>query len=342
MPGIRFLTCLGALALWIGTAGCQAPTPPPARPAMLQTPVEVVRESEGVQAAPAKIRICTYNIQDFTDGIGEDLSRTPSVVQRHAANAAALLNEIKPDIVVIQEIENAEILKILNSHVKPPYPVGYITQFGAQGRNEKLNIAVLSRLDIVRARELDFEGMLEPAPDRPPRGALSFIVDLGDRHVLLVYGVHLKSNWGKREVNVQRRQRALNIVRAHAEVVMESNPESNWEVVVLGDMNTDPDAESFADDASLAPFSDWNDLWRGRPIEERTTIQTRRGDPALEFPPAAFDRIIASPSLSEKPWSAGAPKVLPKGSDTGNVFSVSGQTDLHVSDHYPVYVDLQK
>ncbi len=49
-----------------------------------------------------------------------------------------------------------------------------------------------------------------------------------------------------------------------------------------------------AGDPSLKPLSDWKDLWRGRPLAERTTLPTRYGDPKLEFPPACFDRLFAS------------------------------------------------
>ena len=88
------------------------------------------------------------------------------------------------------------------------------------------------------------------------------------------------------------------------------------------------------------------DLWRGRPIEERTTIPTRHpgpdGDPLMVFPPAAFDRIYASKNLGgAAPWRVGSPQAIQKGADVENNLTPPG-VDGHVSDHYLAYVDLER
>jgi hypothetical protein len=101
----------------------------------------------------------------------------------------------------------------------------------------------------------------------------------------------------------------------------------------------DPDQEQFATDPSFSSLSGWVDLWRGRPVEERITLPTRVGDPTLLFPPATFDRFFVSASLQEPPWVAGRPYVLQQGVDTNNVLSLPGENG-HVSDHYPVYLDI--
>ena len=306
---------------------------------LIESPQVVLSQPvPGLGARPG-FRIASYNIQDFTDGRGEGRQRTPEMADRQARAAAALLNEINPDIAVIEEVENRESLLLLNRAMARPFPIAQVTRFGTGGPEmEKLNIAVLSRLPVEEAREIDFGPMR--GKGWPPRGALRFAVDLGDGRKLLVYGVHLKSNWGNARKNPLKRARALEIVAADAAAVARRAPDAKWEMAIVGDVNVDPDSDLFADDATLLPLDGWIDLWRGRPLEERITVPTRRGDPAQEFPPATFDRIFVSPELTNLPWRVGLPGVIPRGVDTGNVFTVGGQDDRHVSYHYPVFVDV--
>ena len=54
-----------------------------------------------------------------------------------------------------------------------------------------------------------------------------------------------------------------------------------------------------------------------------------------------FDRLFANDELAASPWKAGTTQNLPEGTDTKNSHTPPG-TDGHVSDHYPVYVDIVK
>jgi endonuclease/exonuclease/phosphatase family metal-dependent hydrolase len=163
-----------------------------------------------------------------------------------------------------------------------------------------------------------------------------------DEHTrLLLYGVHLKSNWGAALSNMHRRQAALQFIRSDSTRMAEAMPEYRWEIAVVGDMNVDPENEAFWSDSSLQPLSDWHDLWTGRSISERTTIPARMGDPDRMFPSAAFDRIIASPALTSSPWRMQPLQVLARGVNTNNIFARTGMPDSdHVSDHYPVFTDI--
>jgi endonuclease/exonuclease/phosphatase family metal-dependent hydrolase len=287
-------------------------------------------------------RIASYNIANFTDGLEDREPRIPVHAENQAKAAAELVAEINPDILVIQEIENETSLQLLNHALPSPYPVAAITCIrGSPDWPEKLNLAVLSRLPIRGLRELDFSGLNGRAS--PPRGLLSFFVELEPGRNLLVYAVHLKSNFsGNRGANFAQRRNALRILRDDADKFLLTCSDSRWDVLVLGDMNTDPDMPDFARDPTLHPLADWVDLWRGRPISERETIPTRYGDPAQVFPPAAFDRFVVSKELTQSPWIAGAPGVLQKGVNTADVLAVPGADPDHASDHYPVYLDIRR
>jgi hypothetical protein len=107
-------------------------------------------------------------------------------------------------------------------------------------------------------------------------------------------------------------------------------------------MNVDPASEAFADDRSLEPLRGWIDLWAGRPLHERATLPTRYGEPALQFPPRAFDRFIVSPDLETPPWTVGRAWVHREGVDIKNVHASGGDSNTQVSDHYPICVEVRQ
>jgi endonuclease/exonuclease/phosphatase family metal-dependent hydrolase len=307
----------------------------------VELPQLLLLDKAALKPVGDRLRICSYNAENFGDGIRDDTNATPATAERHARGIASLVDEINPDIIVLEEVENALALKKLNDALKKPYPVAFITRFASTaGYQQKLNIAVLSRVPLSGLRELDFEQL--QGRGRPPRGMLSFFVELGGGRRLLVYGAHLKSNFGDRVKNEFQRLSAMKLLRADADKMLSRYPQNEWEVLVMGDMNVDPEDPQFAKDPTFRPMRGWVDLWLGRPLAERTTLPTRHGDPALEFPPVTFDRFFASTNLMSTPWIVGQPQVLQRGVDTKSVFTLPGQGDVHVSDHYPIYLDIVK
>ena len=291
---------------------------------------------EGVTKPADRLRLASYNIENFTDGVGDD--RKGAVAESQAVLAAAIIDKLDADVLLLQEVENGAVLELLNSKLARPFALAYISKLG-NGAQEmlKLNLAVLSRVPVENVRELDF-GPLK-GPGRPTRGLLALEIPLPDQARLLVYGMHLKSNFGNKQRNVAQRQHALEIMRKDAAVIVAAKPEYHWEVLAAGDTNVDPDQPSFAHDPSFKPLADWVDFWRVEGVERKPTVPTRFGDPALEFPPATFDRFFGSPDLAQSPWKAGAPGVIPEGTVTKDVKILPG-IDGHVSDHYPVFIDI--
>jgi endonuclease/exonuclease/phosphatase family metal-dependent hydrolase len=291
-----------------------------------------------INAAGKRLRLASYNIEHFEDGLKDGKGRTRDVAVRHAEDAARIVEKLGADILVVQEVENAEALVLLNNALAKPYALGYVTNLGTgQRRREKLNLGVLSRVPMADVKEIDFGPLT--GEGRPTRGLLRFSVDMGEGTKLLVYVLHLKSNFGSARRNIAQRTHALKLLRADAEHVTKSDASAQWEIVLAGDFNVDPDLPDFVNDTSLEPVSDWVDLWRGSPMDVRVTVPTRHGDPALEFPPASFDRFIVAPEMTQSPWKVERPVVLQVGTDTTNVHTRTGQGG-HVSDHFPLYLDI--
>ena len=297
-------------------------------------------------AIPDRIRVASYNLEHFTDGRNDGPERTPEVFMAHARAAAAIIAEANPDLLVLQEIENGRTLEFLNDQFADPYPYIYISKLRhSSGENEKLNLAMLSRLRPGTVRQLGFYNL--EGVGRPTRGALSAEFDLGGDARLLVYDIHLKSNFGEAPKN--QAQRAIGLHHIAADAISQNlrNLPASTSALILGDTNVDPDSAAFARDPSLEPLAgSYVDLWRGRPIAERTTIPMRQagetGDPLLVFDPSAFDRVFASKNMAgDGPWRVSPPQAIQKGADTANNLTPPGLNG-HVSDHYLVYVDLTR
>ncbi|MBU4459466.1 MAG: endonuclease/exonuclease/phosphatase family protein [Verrucomicrobia bacterium] len=302
-------------------------------------PLQPAFSTGTVAAVTGALRVVTYNIENFGDGVG-DKGRTPEIAAAHARDAAALIAGLDPDLIVLQEIENAKALALLNSALPRPYPTGYVTDFRPRsGRIGDHNVAILSRVSVADVVERDFGAMTGDII--PTRGFLRCTVPLpGDRR-LVVYGTHLKSNFGRRDRNLAQRRIAMEAIRGDADEVLRGPGAAQTEVLLAGDMNTDPDSREFANDPTLDAFRDWIDLWRGRPLAERGTCPTRVGDPTRVFPPAAFDRILVAPAMTNRPWVVvSPPRLLAEGVNTKDVYALPGTGRGHVSDHYPVAVDL--
>ena len=295
---------------------------------------------------PDRIRVATYNLEHFTDGIGDEPERTPEAFIAHARGAAEIISEANPDILVLQEIENGRTLEFLNAQFEHPYDYIYISKLlHSSGEREKLNLALLSRLSPSRVRQLGFYNL--EGTGRPTRGTLCAEFDLGPDFSLLVYALHLKSNFGEAPKNQAQRAIALHHIAADAISETLQNMPRSTATLLLGDTNVDPDTPQFADDPSLAPLAGaYEDLWRGLPIEERTTIPTRQAGPAgdtnLVFAPSAFDRVFASRNVATGAlWRVSKPVSIQRGTDTLNNLTQPGFNG-HISDHFLVYVDLMK
>jgi len=335
---IRWLTVWAALAVGVPFAQAQSNLTYTGE-VLLDPPKEAWSYPSKASPVGDRVRVAFYNIENFTDGEGDGPDRTEERIQAQARGAAELIDEMDADVLILSEVENVAAIKILNRALAKPYPFGWISAYGAEDwKNQKMNEAVLSRFPATELMELDFGHLA--GSGRPTRGILRAGFDLGDGHELVVYGAHLKSNYGYRPRNISQRNNAMQIMAKDARALQKKSA-GKVELLLLGDTNVDPEVPEFAGDWSMDPIRSWADLWLGKPLHERTTIPTRYGDPAKEFPPASFDRIYAGGDATVTPWVVGAPGVLQRGVNTKNVNALPGE-DGHISDHFPVWVDLHR
>ncbi len=309
---------------------------------VVEEPQQVFCESGQLRSVEGVLRVASYNLENYTDGNSDGRFRTADSLQKQTAGAASLIDEIDPDILILQEIENGPALSLLNQTLEKPFPCGYITRFeNAHGQVNNLNIAVLSRHPVSEAAEIDFKTLGGPA--RPTRGLLRLVLQLDEETHLLLYGVHLKSNWGRdRSKNSAKRYHGLALLREDEQALFRQYPQRTWETMVVGDMNVDPAALSFQDDQSLQPLADMESVLLSLPEPLRITVPRRRGEPRYDHPSVTFDHLFVTEELRQKPWFVVSKGVLQKGVNTNDNRAYPGSDGQHISDHYPIYADVLK
>jgi uncharacterized protein len=300
---------------------------------------------------PGDTVVATFNLEnlfDTEDDPDKDDERdTPSreaLDVKLAKLALAFRSELRlPDIVVVQEVENAAVLRALAERIDAGGSTRYVAT--ALGSSDRRGIEVGFLWDSRRVRlteaflmagpDVDAAfGAASPSPGREP---LVGRFDVGGR-VLTVVGNHLKSKGGDdplfaatgppvRRSEVQRKAQAR-AVRRFVSGLLEEDPAA-W-VLVAGDMNDFPFGEpGEGPDHPLA-------ILEGEPGEARLVRLTPPA-PAYTFiyegNSEILDHLLASPSLA--PRVAGV-DVLHFNAAFPAAWAADPRTALRCSDHDPV------
>lgn len=196
------------------------------------------------------------------------------------------------------------------------YTISVCTQFkeGFGGAVGLQQIAILSKIPATASWAENWNTV---SISDPPRGFAFASYRIGTNDIG-VYGVHLKSNLTRGDVE---RGRQLNILKRElaAEKVMRHINESPFNrtnqlemVFVGGDFNTTLDQNEFASERTLTIFQDnqFESGYEGVDLKQRITIPGKG-----KYPDTTFDYLFVRPkSISSKPII----------------------TPVTVSDHYPV------
>jgi endonuclease/exonuclease/phosphatase (EEP) superfamily protein YafD len=168
-----------------------------------------------------------------------------------------------------------------------------------EGQNEAQQVAIASRLQPLSAwaEEWKPNGAMVP-----PRGFAFAAYQVAPRQLLLVYGVHLKSNRGDIRENVPMRQESIRQLRAHMaamEAAYGKLGTITW--IVGGDYNSSLDDNRFAAETTLRTLmsNGFNWAWQNVPLAARTTVP-----PDRDFPAAWFDHIFYRGATLRKAWVA--------------------------------------
>ncbi len=256
-------------------------------------------------AEPEHIRIITWNIEWFP---GRSPDATERAENAHRIEVADYLPTLEPDIFIAQEIRDSEAGHFLADQL-PGLELHIISAFVRANRALSQQIMIASRYEPIETEEKPFTGEAYDYGDLEPyRGYVFTALDSPLGGTLLVYGVHLKSNWGERNVNVAMRESGARQILAHVQKMEQRYADRGpIQVVIGGDFNVRLNLEDKEEERTIDIFTNagFHSTWEGVPFEERITWPPRGG-----FPPACFDYILTkglprrTATLMEKPaWA---------------------------------------
>jgi endonuclease/exonuclease/phosphatase family metal-dependent hydrolase len=286
----------------------QSASEPESRPAAREKEMPAT----GRSAAPGfgSLRFISWNLQWFP---GRKPETTPEIAAQHMADVRKAVGELKPDVLLLQEVRDwkgaAELCQVVPGMI--PHVVTAFDKGVPGGRPQ--NQVVAATLEADAAWSAKWVGGYYG----PPRGYAFAALNAGQGRFILCWSLHLKSNLGEFDQNVSMRAESTRqLIRHIHEMVALFGKQGPCAVVVAGDLNTSSDDPKFAADPTISGLTEAGLYWthKGVPFANRTTIPGER-----EFPDNCFDHI----------FTAGL------GQPVAKVRPYPG-----LSDHYPVIVDV--
>jgi endonuclease/exonuclease/phosphatase family metal-dependent hydrolase len=274
----RLRLALSALILFPAAFFAQTtPSPPPA-------------------ASATQLAVTFWNIQWFP-GRRPNASRAEENRQVRAVHAdLALLNS---DIIALEEVRDYNHAAIAVKPL-PGFKVDVCSTFPPrEGQIEGQEVAITSRLQPLSA----WSELWKPSGAIvPPRGFAFAAYEVAPHRLLLVYGLHLKSNRGEIHEDMRIREESMLQLITHMkamEKIYAKLGTLTW--IVGGDFNTAPDELRFASEKTLASLRAQNFrwAWEAMPFNSRITVPAD-----LRYPAASFDQIFYRGATLLKAWVA--------------------------------------
>lgn len=253
------------------------------------------------------VRVVTWNLQWFP---GKSPASNPEAAAAHIAEVRKALAEIRPDILVLQEVSGetpvAEAISVL-----PGFKVAVVSRFRTgSGLIDGQQIAICSKFPATHV----FSAPWDRGWAGAPRGFAFAAFDC-DGIVVNVYGLHLKSNLGDPAGNTAKREDAIEQLLKHQQEMQAAEPSAErW--VVCGDFNTSDANPAVPSERTFPKMTAAGFYWTfdGVPFAKRITCPAKG-----RYPDACFDHVFVR--------GLDKPVASPLGTIGG-------------SDHLPVSVDL--
>jgi endonuclease/exonuclease/phosphatase family metal-dependent hydrolase len=190
--------------------------------------------------APVSLRVMNWNVHDFFNdkddsAAPDEVIETTADYKAHLAAVSAVVKAINPDILVLQEVENAAVLADLNAAVG-----NYAYPAMSNGNDPRgINIGALSRVpfDKIVTHHNDTFSVLGTSTPTYEYARDCFELHFTvNKKPLVLLGVHLKSK--VMNDDGQKRLAEAQHTRAIGDALTKANP--NLLLMMLGDFNDEP------------------------------------------------------------------------------------------------------
>jgi endonuclease/exonuclease/phosphatase (EEP) superfamily protein YafD len=247
-------------------------------------------------ASPRTVTIAFWNIEWFP-GKGPNSTRAEQTRQINAVHAD--LTQVNPDILGMEEVAGFEQAGVAVQPLRG-FKVDVCANFPArEGQDQAQEVAIASRFPALSAwaEQWKSAGVMTP-----PRGFAFAAYEAAPRQLILVYGLHLKSNRGDINENIAMRKESVHQLLSHMKAMEAAYGKLGtitW--IVGGDFNTSLDDPRYTADTSLRDLISSGLLWTWQnvPVASRATLP-----PSPAFPAACFDHIFYRNATLRRAWVA--------------------------------------
>jgi len=243
-------------------------------------------------AAAGELKITTWNLEWFPNGSPRVAPANEQT--RRIAEAARVIRQIDPDVLLLQEIQDYRTCERLIAAIgDKSYDIAVCSAFReATGALAAQQVAILSKAPAYAAWSEPWRRL---GKVDPPRGFAFAWMKLGLLDVC-IYCVHLKSNLVRtgndREVqtNILKRELASEQLLQHLQAQTRETIPGLKTVLIGGDFNTNMDQEMFVSEKTLTALAEagFTSCWEGVPLKSRITHPGRG-----RYPDATFDFVFS-------------------------------------------------
>ena len=204
------------------------------------------------------LTVVTWNVENFADGYDDpyidsrrENNPDPKLEKRRPMLAQAL-KKLDADLVVLQEFESSEYLRVYAGEYLPG--MGYELFLGNESNNWYQNVVLMSRIPLgvmesYAGVTLGFDYPAEDQPDTTITEISSLIsnrmwtveVLANEEYRFFLSGLHLKAGRGAR--NQGWREAMMKVLRQELREEQQLHPQANF--LVTRDLNTTPDYKDF-------------------------------------------------------------------------------------------------
>jgi endonuclease/exonuclease/phosphatase family metal-dependent hydrolase len=246
--------------------------------------------------SPFQFTATFWNVQWFP---GRRPNASHAEENRQIRAVHADLARVASDLIVLEEVRDSDHAAMAVESLNG-FKVDVCSNFPPrEGQKEAQQVAITSRLEPFGA----WAELWKPdTAIMPPRGFAFASYQLAPRQILLVYGLHLKSNRGEIHEDIRIREASMKQLLFHMKAMNTAYGKLGsltW--LVGGDFNTAPDEPRFASEKTipnlLADGFLWS--WQGIPFASRITVPAD-----MRFPAASFDHVFFRGAALTKAWVA--------------------------------------
>ena len=213
--------------------------------------------------------------------------------EKRLANIASVLNSLRADVILLQEVPDRRTCERLAALLKPSrYQTASCSAFTDLSGHDLPQVAVLTRKPVAAAWTEPWkpEGLIAPP------GGLAFAAIRHDTGLVVVYSVQLKNNATSgdferdTQINILKRELSAAQLLQHALSIEARLTNLPAAIIIAGSLNTNPEESHFVSENTLRLFEQagFKSAFDGGPPENRVT---RRG--TGQYARATLDYVFA-------------------------------------------------